>query len=74
MIREQFPNPRCRDCKHCGAGRAKYGASRASIVCFKRPKLNKGYSNPNIVRQKRFYAVRQSTPACEIFEPKEVNE
>lgn len=62
--------PRCRDCKHCVRAKSKYNQHYASPVCEMQPKSNRGYKNPTITEQKRFYSVRPSDAACEKYEPK----
>lgn len=62
--------PRCRDCKHCVRKMSRYNQFYASPVCEMQPKTNRGYKNPEIIRQQRFYAVRPSDAACDKFEPK----
>lgn len=63
--------PRCRDCKHCVRAKSKYNQYYVSPVCDLQPKTNRGYINPDINRQKRFYSIRPSDVACEKYEPKE---
>lgn len=61
---------RCRDCKHCFMGRSKYSQRYPHPVCRLQPKQNKGYTAESIIRQERFYAVRESDVRCEKFEQK----
>ena len=63
--------PRCRDCKHCVRAESAYNRYYVSPVCDLQPKANRGYSNPDTNRQKRFYSIRPSDTACEKYEPKE---
>lgn len=63
--------PRCRDCKYCIRAKSKYNQYYASPVCKLQPKTNRGYKNPSITRQQRFYAVRPSDAACDKYEPRE---
>ena len=61
--------PRCRDCKHCIRAQKQYNQWYASPVCKMQPKANRGYNNPEIKRQQRYYAVRPSDAACDKYEP-----
>nr|DAL02874.1 MAG TPA: hypothetical protein [Caudoviricetes sp.] len=65
--------PRCRDCKHCIRAKSKYNQYYASPVCDMQPKTNRGYNNPEITSQKRFYSVRPSDAACDKYEPRNTN-
>lgn len=62
--------PRCRDCQHCIRAQKQYNQWCASPVCKMQPKENRGYKNPTITKQKRYYSVRPSDAACEHFTPK----
>lgn len=62
--------PRCRDCKHCVRGKSTYNQWTISTVCELQPKTNRGYKNPKIIKQKRYYSVRPSDAACDKYEPK----
>lgn len=61
-------DPRCKDCKHWGKGRATINAYNWSYVCFKKPKK---ILHPKFKDQKIFYAKPRLCKACELFEPKE---
>lgn len=61
---------RCRDCKHFGHGRNAYNQLVHTLVCFKKPKVNKSYLSQPAGKQVRYYAVNPSAKACEMFEPK----
>lgn len=62
--------PRCRDCQHCIRAKKQYNQWYTSPVCELQPKTNRGYNNPEVKRQQRYYSVRPCDAACERFTPK----
>ena len=62
-------DPRCKDCKHWGKGKASINAWRESTVCFlKRKKI----LHPRFKDQVIYYAKSRMCKACNLFERKEV--
>ena len=62
-------DPRCKDCKHWGKGKASINAWRESTVCFlKRKKI----LHPRFKDQVIYYAKARMCKPCKSFERKEV--
>ena len=61
-------DPRCKDCKHWGRGKATINAYRESNVCFKK---RKRILHPKFKDQVIYYAKPMLCKACELFERKE---
>ena len=62
-------DPRCKDCKHWGKGKASINAWRESTVCFlKRKKI----LHPRFKDQVIYYAKSRMSKPCKSFERKEV--
>ena len=61
-------DPRCKDCKHWGKGRATINAYNWSYVCFKKPKK---ILHPKFKDQKIYYCKPRLCKACNEFERKE---
>lgn len=68
--RNAVQKQRCRDCRHCVMGKSKYNQHYARPVCKLQPKTNRGYANPEIIEQPRYYAVRECDTVCEKYEPR----
>ena len=62
-------DPRCKDCKHWGRGKATINAWDLSHVCFKQ---RKKILHPKFKDQVIYYAKPRLCKACELFERKEV--
>lgn len=61
-------DPRCKDCKHWGKGKASINAWRESTVCFlKRKKI----LHPKFKDQVIYYSKPRMCKACNEFEPNE---
>lgn len=61
-------DPRCKDCKHWGRGKATINAWNQSYVCFKQ---RKEILHPKFKDQVIYYAKPRLCKACELFERKE---
>ena len=62
-------DPRCKDCKHWGKGKASINAWRESTVCFlKRKKI----LHPRFKDQVIYYAKSRMCKPCNSFDRKEV--
>jgi len=62
-------DPRCKDCKHWGKGKASINAWRESTVCFlKRKKI----LHPRFKDQVIYYAKSRMSKPCNNFDRKEV--
>ena len=62
-------DPRCKDCKHWGKGKASINAWRESTVCFlKRKKI----LHPRFKDQVIYYAKSRMSKPCKSFDRKEV--
>ena len=61
-------DPRCKDCKHWGRGKATINAWNQSYVCFKQ---RKDILHPKFKDQVIYYAKPRLCKACELFERKE---
>jgi len=62
-------DPRCKDCKHWGKGKASINAWRESTVCFlKRKKI----LHPRFKDQVVYYAKSRMCKPCNSFDRKEV--
>ena len=62
-------DPRCKDCKHWGKGKATINAYSDSYVCFQQ---RKEILHPKFKDQVIYYAKPRLCKACELFERKEV--
>ena len=58
-------DPRCKDCKHCGRGKATINAYRESNVCFKK---RKKILHPKFKDQVLYYCKPRMCKACREFE------
>lgn len=61
-------DPRCKDCKHWGKGKATINAYSDSYVCFQQ---RKEILHPKFKDQVIYYAKPRLCKACELFERKE---
>ena len=61
-------DPRCKDCKHWGRGKATINAWNQSYVCFKQ---RKEILHPKFKDQVIYYAKPRLCKACELFDRKE---
>lgn len=61
-------DPRCKDCKHWGKGKATINAYNLSYVCFKK---RKKILHPKFKDQVIYYCKSRLCKACEEFERKE---
>lgn len=61
-------DPRCKDCKHWGKGKATINAWDLSYVCFKQ---RKKILHPKFKDQVIYYAKPRLCKACDEFEQKE---
>ncbi len=63
------PDPRCRNCKHWGRGKASISAYHLSYVCFKMRKEIKHHKDQVV-----FYARPGLSQSCDMFEQREKGE